>query len=215
MKRKTATGLILGMTGASTILALVAYQSLPETMVTHWGLYGNPDGYMNKFWGVAMFPLINLAMLLLYWWVPMAEPKKENLKLFRGEYDKLMLWIFGFLNYVFVLSLLFNLGFDLNIGKLIMPAMGLMFVGIGDILPKLKQNFMVGIKTPWTLSSETVWKKTHLWGGRLFVGAGVMTIFSVLLPVNWGFLVPIGSILLASFMMMIYSFGIYRFEEKK
>jgi len=215
MKRKTATGLILGVSGASTILALVAYQSLPETMVTHWGLYGNPDGYMSKFWGVAMFPLINLAMLLLYWWVPMAEPKKENLKLFRGEYDKLMLWIFGFLNYVFVLSLLFNLGFDLNIGKLIMPAMGLMFVGIGDILPKLKQNFMVGIKTPWTLSSETVWKKTHLWGGRLFVGAGVMTIFSVLLPVNWGFLVPIGSILLASFMMMIYSFGIYRFEEKK
>ena len=209
MKRNWEKLFLISLTLASIILAVCLYGVMPERMVTHWGLYGQPDGWMSKFWGLAMFPLINLFMLGMYFFVPKFEPKKENLASFRKEYDRLMLWIFLALNYIVVLSYLFNLGVVFDMGRMIMPALGVMYIAIGVILPKSKQNFMVGIRTPWTLSSEKVWNKTHVLGGKLFVASGIVTILAILLPIMWGFIVSIGSVLLSSALVMIYSWKEY------
>ncbi len=206
---------MIGLTLASIILAVGLYGVMPERMVTHWGLYGQPNGWMSKFWGLAMFPLINLFMLGVYFFVPKFEPKKENLASFRKEYDKLMLWIFLVLNYIVVLSYLYNLGVVFDMGRMIMPALGVMYIAIGVILPKSKQNFMVGIRTPWTLSSESVWEKTHIMGGKLFVASGIVTVLAILLPVMWGFLISVGSVLLSSVLVMIYSWKEYHIEAGK
>ncbi len=206
---------LIGLTLASIILAVGLYGVMPERMVTHWGLYGQPNGWMSKFWGLAMFPLINLFMLGVYFFVPKFEPKKENLASFRKEYDKLMLWIFLVLNYIVVLSYLYNLGVVFDMGRMIMPALGVMYIAIGVILPKSKQNFMVGIRTPWTLSSESVWEKTHIMGGKLFVASGIVTVLAILLPVMWGFLISVGSVLLSSVLVMIYSWKEYHIEAGK
>ena len=214
MKQHWPRFVLVGVTLASVIVAVVLYGVMPEKMITHWGVFGQPDGWMSKFWGLAMFPLLNIFMLGMYLFVPRFEPKKENLALFRKEYDILIMWIVGFLNYIFALSLLYNLGVMFDMGRMVMPGLGLMFLGIGSILPKAKQNYMVGIRTPWTLSSEKVWKKTHSLGGKLFMLSGAVTILAVLLPSLWGFIVAIGSILLSSLVMMVYSWMEYKREQK-
>ena len=207
--------LLLGLTVASVVMAVVLYGAMPDLMVTHWGLYGQPDGWMSRFWGMAMFPLMNIFMLGVYFFVPKFEPKKENLAKFRSDYDRLMLWIFGVLNYIFLLSYLYNLGWKFDMGKMIMPGLGLLFIGIGTILPRAKQNFMVGIRTPWTLASERVWEKTHIVGGKLFVISGTLTLMAVLLPSAWGFFVSIGSMLLATFAVFIYSWKEFNVRQGK
>jgi len=190
-------------------MAIGLFQIMPDRMITHWGIDGQPNGWMSKFWGLAMFPLINIFMLGVYFFVPKFEPKKDNLAHFRNDYDELILWIFGVLNYIFVLSYLYNLGFVFDMGKMIMPGLGVLYIAIGRILPKAKQNYMVGIRTPWTLSNEAVWNKTHRLGGKLFIVSGVVSLLAVWLPNKWGFVMSVGSIILASLIVMIYSWKEY------
>lgn len=215
MRKNWEKWLLVVITGASVFLAAALYWMMPEKMITHWGIYGQPDGWMNKFWGMAMFPMLNIFMLGVYFFVPKFEPKKENLADFRKEYDRLMLWIFGVLNYIFVLSFLYNLGVIFDMGRMVMSGLGIMYIAIGTIMPKTKQNFMVGIRTPWTLASERVWEKTHELGGRLFVISGVLTLFSIFLPSMWGFAVSIGLVLLSSLVVMIYSWKEYHVSSGK
>lgn len=203
------------ITGVSVVLAVVLYGTMPEMMVTHWGLYGQPNGWMSRFWGMAMLPIINLLMLGIYFFVPRFEPKKENLEGFRKEYDRLMFWIFVILNYIFVLSYLFNLGVVFDMGKMIMPGLGVLYIVIGATLPKAKQNYMVGIRTPWTLASETVWKKTHQLGGKLFIASGILTLLAVFISSEWGFVISIGSVLLSSLIVMVFSWKEYHIVAKK
>ncbi|HSV94753.1 MAG TPA: SdpI family protein [Spirochaetia bacterium] len=206
--------LLVFLTSMSVFLAVVLYGAMPSRMVTHWGIDGLPNGWMDKFWGLAIYPLINLFLLLVYYGVPVLEPKKKNLAAFRKDYDRLMMWIFGVLNYIFILSFVYNLGVVFDMGRMVIPALGLLYVAIGMILPRSKQNFMVGIRTPWSLASEKVWQKTHFFGGRLFVFAGLVTIGSVFLPSRWGFFILIGSILLVTLLTVVYSWKVYRRETK-
>jgi len=201
--------MMICLTLFSVIMAIGLFQIMPDRMITHWGIDGQPNGWMSKFWGLAMFPLINIFMLGVYFFVPKFEPKKDNLAHFRNDYDELILWIFGVLNYIFVLSYLYNLGFVFDMGKMIMPGLGVLYIAIGRILPKAKQNYMVGIRTPWTLSSEVVWNKTHRLGGKLFIASGVVSLLAVWLPNKWGFVMSVGSIILASLIVMIYSWKEY------
>jgi len=201
--------MMICLTLFSVIMAIGLFQIMPDRMITHWGIDGQPNGWMSKFWGLAMFPLINIFMLGVYFFVPKFEPKKDNLAHFRNDYDELILWIFGVLNYIFVLSYLYNLGFVFDMGKMIMPGLGVLYIAIGRILPKAKQNYMVGIRTPWTLSNEAVWNKTHRLGGKLFIASGVVSLLAVWLPNKWGFVMSVGSIILASLIVMIYSWKEY------
>jgi uncharacterized membrane protein len=213
MRKNWEKWVLVGLVAASVVLAVCLYGVMPEKMVTHWGISGQPDGWMSKFWGLAMFPLLNIFMLAVYFIVPIVEPKKENFAQFRGEYDKLMLLVFGVLNYIFVLSYLYNLGVVFDMGKMIMPGLGVMFIVIGSMLSKVKQNYMVGIRTPWTLASEKVWKKTHALGGKLFMVSGGLTLLAVFLPSNWGFWIAIGSILAVSLAVMVYSWIEFKKES--
>lgn len=199
----------------SVVLAVALYSVMPEKMVTHWGLYGQPDGWMGKFWGLAMFPLINTLMLLMFVLVPLIEPKKENISKFRSDYDRLIVWISMILNYIFILSVFYNLGIIFDMGRWVMPGIGALYVGIGSVLPRAKQNYSVGIRTPWTLASDSVWKKTHELGGKLFVVSGLATVLAIFLPVEWGFAVTIGSVILATLAVMFYSWREYEAELRK
>jgi uncharacterized membrane protein len=215
MKRNWVKMFLVGLTIVSLILAVILYGAMPERMVTHWGLYGEPNGWMSRFWGMAIWPAINLFMLFIYFFVPKFEPKKENLADFRKEYDKLMLWIFLVLNYIFVLSFIYNRGVAIDMGRMTVPVFGLLYIAMGMILPKTKQNFMVGIRTPWTLADDKVWKMTHEFGGKLFVASGVVTVFTGLLSTMWGFVALFGSVLITTLLVMVYSWREYHLVAKK
>ena len=155
-------------------IGLYFWNKLPEQMGTHFGVNGEVDGYSSKAFAVFGAPLLLLAVEWFCAFVTANDPKKQNIspKLF-----KLILWIVPIVSLFIALFLYsYNLGFNINITNAAGIFVGLIFIIIGNILPKAKHNYTVGIKIPWTLANEENWNRTHHLAGYLWVIGGIITI---------------------------------------
>ena len=191
------------------LAGLVFWNDLPARMVTHWGPNGQPDGWSSKGFVVFGLPLILLALHWLCTFFTIKDPKNkgQNPKLFT-----LVLWITP------VVSLLVNgmsyavaLGAELDPTRILLPLIGVVFILVGNYMPKCKQNHTIGIKIPWTLNDEENWNATHRFAGKIWFAGGLVMLAGIFLPTTvstWLFL-PVTFILVA--LPMIYS---YRFHKK-
>ena len=142
-------------------------------MASHWGVNDQVNGTMSRFWGAFLMPLMSLAMLGLFLLIPAIDPLKANIAQFRGPFNLFIVLMIVFLTYVHGLTIAWNLGYTgFQMSTALLPAMGLLFIFVGYMLAKAKRNFFIGIRTPWTLSSDTVWDKTHALGSKLFIASG-------------------------------------------
>ncbi len=203
--------LILGAILAGVLL----WDQLPDQMASHWDVNDQVNGYMPKFWGVFMMPLVTLGMFVLFLVVPNIDPLKANIAEFRDTFNLFITFIVGFMIYIHALTLLWNLGYtNLGIGKAMLPAMGLLFIVIGSLLRKAKRNWFIGIRTPWTLSSDSVWNETHRLGSVLFMISGVLALIGGFfggMIAFWFLFVPlIGS----TIFLLVYSYVLYQRETR-
>ena len=185
------------------------YPQLPDPIASHFNTEGLANGFMPKLVGVFLIPFAILILTSLLYFFPMIDPLKENWKSFRAYYNSFIVIITAFLLYVYFLLLTWNLGYHLNIGRLFLPAFALLWFSIGIILPHTKRNWFVGIRTPWTVSNDKVWDKTHRLAGALFkISAPIILIGLVVPTVSFYFLIvpAVTSVLL----LVIYSYVIYR-----
>ena len=179
------TGLIWSMVLVSSMVAitLVASQALPEgaRVPVHWGLDGLPDRFTDRSGATALLwlmPGIGLITALVVAGAALIDPRKENL--YRGRKAYLISWLGAM-----VLLTLVHAGIAFMITRdnaetlaspqfvrWVVAGCALLFIVIGNYIPKTRSSFMLGIRTPWTLSSETAWEKTHRLAGRLFILAG-------------------------------------------
>ena len=213
MSTRTTTIIVLLMILGATLAGLLLWNRLPEQMASHWNVNDQVDGYMSKFWGMFLMPVITLGMFLLFILIPNIDPLKANIAKFRDTFNLFITFITGFMVYVHALTLLWNLGYtNLGIGKAMLPAMGLLFIVIGSLLRKAKRNWFIGIRTPWTLSSDRVWDETHRLGSILFMISGVLAVIGGFfggMIAFWMLFVPlIGS----TIFMVIYSYVLYQKE---
>ena len=196
------------------IITIAIYPTAPDRVVSHWNTAGQADGYMSTFWGLFLIPLIMVGFVALFAILPRIDPYKKNYEKFRDYYEGFIL--------LFVLLHAGNPGPDYSLEHrvLISPNLtfpfliGILFIYIGFLLGHAEQNWFVGIRTPWTLSSETVWKKTHEIGGKLFKIAGIISFIGVLAGeyAMWFILVPI---LAVAVYTVAYSYFEYQKELKK
>ncbi len=193
----------------SFITAIYLYQVFPDKIASHWNTKGEVDGYMSKFWGVFLMPIVALAAFLLFLFLPKIDPMKNNIKKFEKYYDGFILVIILFFIYIYILTVLSNLNIKFNMSHAIIPALGIFFYYIGVFMKKLKRNSFVGIKTPWTLSSDKVWDKTHALGSKLFKIIGVLFILGLLYPDKT--FMPIMIVIL----LMIVYFFVYSYIEHR
>jgi uncharacterized membrane protein len=193
-------------------VATWAYPLLPGQVASHWNAAGEVDGYMSKFWGTYLMPIIAAALWPLVVFLPIADPRSQNIDKFRLEYDRMIFGLFLFLAVVFGLTLAWNFGIQYNMSQAIVPAIGVLFIMVGRMVMKSEPNFTAGIRTPWTLSSDTVWRKTHDLGGKLFVGAGVLSLAGLLLPDLAVWLVLISTFAVVG-ITIPYSYYLYRQEQ--
>ena len=165
MTIKTTSIIALTMIALALLVGIALWDQLPDPMASHWNANDQVDGYMSKFWGVFLLPLMTLGMFVLFMAVPNIDPLKANIAQFRETFNVFILLIIAFMLYIYGLTLAWSLGYqDFNMSTAMLPFMGVLFIAIGFMLRKAKRNFFIGIRTPWTLSSDTVWDKTHQLG---------------------------------------------------
>jgi uncharacterized membrane protein len=215
MNTRTTTIVVLLMIAIATIAGIALWNQLPDPMASHWGPSDQVDGYTSKFWGVFLMPLITLGMMALFLIIPGIDPLKANIAQFRDVFNLFITLIVAFMLYIYALTLRWNLGYtDFAMSKAMLPAMGILFFFIGYLLRKAKRNFFIGIRTPWTLSSDRVWDETHRIGSVLFMISGVFALFGSFfggMTAFWFLFVPIiGSTLIT----LVYSYVIYQRETK-
>lgn len=192
------------------ILSVLAYPSLPERMATHWNLEGEADGYSSRLIGAILLPLTATALYLLMVVLPVFDPRRENYPKFIKGYRLFRLWFILFLAGLHLLSLGFNLGYPINIGQAVTLGVGIFFALVGNFFPQIRHNYFFGIKTPWTLASEQVWRKTHRLGGRLFCSSGLLLMLSIFLPNKPRFWLLMFLLLGSSLVTMVYSYLLYK-----
>lgn len=167
---------------AVIIITVAFYGSLPDPMASHWGLYGEVNGYMDKFWALAMSPLLILFMSVLSVVILKMDPLFKNIQKFEGYFYGFMTFLSVFFLVLHMFIIMWNLGYQVNIVYFISPLFSALMFFISILLKNSKRNWSIGIKTPWTLSSDEVWDKTHKLGAKLFIVVGIITLFGVLFP---------------------------------
>jgi uncharacterized membrane protein len=203
---------ILGIILVSFAIGIYLYPQMPDPMPSHWNAAGEADGYMPKFWGLFLMPLISLALFGLFLLIPRIDPMKANIQKFRKYFDRFIALIMGFFLYIYLLTILWAFGFTFNFIYAMVPAFSALFYYAGVLTENAKQNWFIGIRTPWTLSSEKVWDKTHRLGGKLFKVAALIGLVGLLFPdyAIWFVIIPI--ILVAAY-TIVYSYVEFQKES--
>ena len=197
----------------SVALSFYFYASWPPTVVSHWNFYGVPDGYSSKTFMAFFFPLLLLGLYVLFLIFPYLDPKRERYQEFAKTYHLFKILIMLILMVIYLSAGFYNLGYNLNIAYITSSVIGVMMIIMGNYMGKIKYNWFMGIRTPWTLSSENVWNKTHRVGGWFFIIFGLLIIISPYLPMVLGFSAFILGVLLAVAGTTVYSYLAFRQEK--
>jgi len=206
--RKTEM-LMLALIALSFAVAIYSYPQMPEKVASHWNAAGEVDGYMGRFWGVFLMPIIAAIMFPLYLVIPRIDPLKKNIEKFRGHYEWLILTVIAFLFYLYLLTTSWNFGMRFDMTRALIPAFAALFYYCGVVVEKAKRNWFIGIRTPWTLSSDVVWEKTHKLGGKMFKVAAVVSLLG-LLSKDYAIWVMVGPVLAFSLYLLVYSYVEWR-----
>jgi len=193
----------------SFIIGISFYSLLPDKVASHWNAKGEVDGYMSKFGGLFLMPVISLVLLLLFIIIPKIDPLKHNIEKFRKYFDGFIVLMMLFLFYLYILTILWNIGVRFNFVHLLVPIFSIFFYYCGILIQKAQRNWFIGIRTPWTLSNEQVWNKTHKIGGILFKIAGIISLIGILLT-EYALFFVICPVILASLFPVIYSYFAYQ-----
>lgn len=197
---------------ASIVMGVVAYPHLPAEIPMQWGLDGGVNSYGSKLIALSTMSGILVMMYGFLIFLPMVDPKKENYKRFTKTYYIIIYSIMGFMLAFQALSIFASLhdNFDVSI---VVPALaGFLFIIIGNYMQRAKQNFFLGIRTPWTLTNEEVWRKTHRLGSKLFVVAGICLMISGFLPSTFRGPIMLAVIVMTVFISYIASYIFFRKE---
>lgn len=210
MEKSTIASLIVII--AAFAISAYAYPYMPDPMVSHWGAGGEANGSMPRDIALFFVPVISVALFLLLKFLPDLMPLKKNFAKFKPHYGLFIIVMLGFLAYIHVLTIAWNFGLEFGMMQALAPAFAGLFYVMGAVMQRTKRNWFMGIRTPWTMSSEDVWDKTHQFGGKLFKAAGGIALVGMVFT-DIAIWLIIGPVLLASLASVAYSY--LEFNKKK
>jgi uncharacterized membrane protein len=178
----------------------------------HWNAAGQPDDYGNKFVGIFLMPLVALGVVGLFTLIPYIDPKRANIVRSAQAYRATLIGVLGFMLVLHGATMVNVAGYDFNIGYVAAPAVGLMFIIMGNYMGKIRRNYMFGVRTPWTLASELSWNKTHRLAGKLFVTTGLIVVVVTLGNPAWAFYAMMGGIGITLVLTIVYSYWVWKHD---
>lgn len=199
---------------ASIVTAIVSYKYLPERVISHWNFSGQADGWSSRSFHTIFFPALIISMYILFLALPNIDPKKERYQEFSKVYNIIRGMMLSVFFLIYLGATLVNLGYNIDIAHSVPALIGVMMIVLGRYMGEIKNNWFVGIRTPWTMSSELVWQKTHRLGAWVFIIFGLILIITPWLPKNIGLFLFAAGIIAVVLVPMIASYVFYRNEKK-
>ena len=209
--RNRNLGFVIAVLAAA--FSVWAYPRLPDVVTTHWNLKGEPDGYSSRLVAAGLLPLFLAVLPLIFRVLPKIDPKGENYSKFSEAYWLIANTVVLFLAGVHVVVLLNAMGTPVDINLVIGLGVGLLLMVMGNYLGKVQPNWFMGVRTPWTLASEQVWRKTNRTAGWLFVMAGLLIAVSAFIPGIPTVAVMGIAIALAALIPVVQSFVLWKRES--
>jgi uncharacterized membrane protein len=198
---------------ASVIASALVYPNLPTTIPTHWDMLGRPNGWSSRLWGAWVMPIFLLGTYALTRVLPKIDPRGGNYAKFGGAFDAMIVSIMLFMLGMHIIILRAALGYPVAMQRVVPIGVGALLVVIGNLLPRARPNWFIGIRTPWTLSSDRVWEKTHRVGGQVFVAGGILIVLGAVLMQQWAHVVLIAVIIICVATVLIYSYVEWKREQ--
>ena len=205
--------IIIAIILLSFAVGIYYYPQMPDRIASHWNAQGQVDGYMSKFWGLFLMPIISLGLLLLFILIPGIDPLRSNIQQFRKYFDGFVVLIMVFLFYLYLLTIFWNTGSRFNIIAFLSPAFAILFYYSGILIENTKRNWFIGIRTPWTLSSDRVWDRTHKIAGKLFKIAGMVALAAIFFETAAIFFIIV-PVIIISIYAIAYSYFEYQKETR-
>ncbi|MDP2586741.1 MAG: SdpI family protein [Candidatus Komeilibacteria bacterium] len=215
MKPTLKTELLpLLMVVISIALGVYFYSVFPEQVPIHWNVYGEVDNWGSKLTGAIMGPAMVIGIYLLFLIIPLIDPRKEKYSEFSKPFNVFKILLMLLMLGIYLIASLSSLGYNLRVEVWIPSLIGVMFVLMGNYMGKIKPNWFMGIRTPWTLSNDEVWNKTHRLGGKMFVVLGLYLLLSPLLPPQYTFLAMLILVIGMVIVSTVYSYVLYKKLKK-
>jgi len=208
MRIKLPDALCLMLIAAVFGTAFWLYPDIPQEVPSHWNGRGEVDGYMSKPWGVFLLPLMTVGIYALLWVVPYISPQGYRMEKFAHVVVMLRLAVTAMLATVGLAVLFAASGAPVDMNAIVRGSIGILFIVLGNYLGKVRKNFFIGIRTPWTLASDEVWMRTHRLSGWLFVLAGLVILAGAFVSIGTGIFIAVGSVVVV--VPILYSFVIYK-----
>lgn len=205
-RRDLAGGSLVALTALASV---VAAPEMPAEVAIHFDATGDPDRYADRTLALAAMPLLVAALVVTFAALPRIDPLGENVAQFQGAYDAMAVGTVALLSYVHGLVLAYNLGVAFDVTVAVAPAMAALYYLVGHLLSRAERNWFVGLRTPWTLSDEAVWDRTHERVAPLFKVAAVLALGAVAVP-SLAMYFLVGPVLVVSVAGVVYSYVCYR-----
>jgi uncharacterized membrane protein len=199
--------LVIGLMFA---VAAWAWPQVPDRLPIHWNLRGEVDGWGGKFSGLLLLPIITFAIYLLMLVVPLVDPGRGNYKNFTKAFNAIRIAMILFMAAIYGVIVLAAFGRRVDMTTVVLVALAILFIVIGNFMAKLRPNWFVGVRTPWTLSSKLSWNKTHRLAGWLFILMGVFAGLLAIVQTTWMFVLMLVFDAACAVSMIVYSYVVYR-----
>lgn len=205
--------IIILLSVGSLIAYALLYSRLPEAIPSHWNAAGEIDDTMSKA-NYSLLILLPIGIYLMMKVLPLIDPKRKAYQIHAKAYQVILLATYIMMSLFAWLGVLTAMGMRFDVSRIALFSIGILFIVMGNFMPQIRQNYFFGIKTPWTLASEVVWKKTHRVGGYTFTIAGILAICLGFLWRSGFVFMVIGIMGLAGLFPVIYAYWLYRKLEK-
>jgi len=193
------------------IAAILVYPKMPEQVPIHWNVQGVADGYGSRAFGTFFLPLLNIAMYALFLVLPKLDPKRANYEKFTSSYLTIRYAFHLFFMGLFAATAAASLGYPVSVDRWIKIGAAVLVIVMGNVMGRVRHNYFVGFKYPWTLANEEVWKRTHQFGAKLMVAGGFAALCGAILTDGTvSFVILMAGLLIPMVITTIYSYLIYK-----
>ena len=199
---------------ASIVMSFYFYANFPDQVPTHWNYKGEVDSYSSKAFGAFFYPILNVGVYLLFLFIPYIDPKKDRYKDFAKAYHVFKAMFVVFMTLIYFHASWAGLGHSISINVVVPAAVGILFLVIGNYMSKIKTNWFMGIRTPWTLSNEQVWNKTHRLSGKIFIGLGLIMLLGTFFKGDTYWKIFPIVVIISVFVLVVYSYLLWRKIDK-